>query len=295
MTARPWQEAWSEALYGPGGFFLREAPLHHFRTNVDVPLFAEAVRELAERVDAALGRPDPFDVVDVGAGRGELLVALGDVPSRWRLTGVDVATADVPFAWAHDIPPVTGLLLANEWLDSIPLPVLQDGRLVLVDGDGNETLGPVTASPWAERWWPDDSRVEVGEPRDRAWQHAVSRVRRGVAVAVDYGHALASRRATLTGYHDGRQVRPVPDGGCDLTAHVALDSCAAATGADLLTQEEALRRLGISAQLPDASDPSYRAALVRSSQARLLLDPQGLGSFGWLVQAVGLDPGWMRG
>ncbi|MCU1588626.1 MAG: hypothetical protein JWN31_2119, partial [Frankiales bacterium] len=91
MTAaagpRPWLQAWTDALYGPDGFFLREAPAHHFRTNVAVPRFAEAVRALAVLVDDALGRPDPFDLVDVGAGRGELLQALGDVPARWRLTG----------------------------------------------------------------------------------------------------------------------------------------------------------------------------------------------------------------
>ena len=32
---------------------------------------------LAVLVDEALGRPDPFDLVDVGAGRGELLAGTG--------------------------------------------------------------------------------------------------------------------------------------------------------------------------------------------------------------------------
>ena len=80
VTTRAWSEAWHDALYGPDGFFLRSVPADHFRTNVAVPLFAEAVRRLADRVDAALGHPDPFDLVDVGAGRGELLHALGEVP-----------------------------------------------------------------------------------------------------------------------------------------------------------------------------------------------------------------------
>ena len=259
----------------------------HFRTNVAVPLFAEAVRALAVLMDDALGRPDPFDLVDVGAGRGELLHALTDVPPRWRLTGVDLAEADVPFTWTREIPEVTGLLLANEWLDSIPVPIIQDGHLVLVDDRGTETEGPAHESAWAETWWPGRGRVEIGEPRDLAWQHAVSRVRRGAAVAVDYGHQLAGRRPTLTGYRDGRQVPPVPDGTCDLTAHVALDSCAATTGAVLLSQEQALRGLGISGRLPDAEDPSYALELVRASQGRELLDPAGLGGFGWLVQSVG--------
>ena len=285
MIHVPWSEAWERALYGPGGFFLHERPLAHFRTSVAVPLFAEAVRVLAGRVDDALGRPDPFDVVDVGAGRGELLAALPDVPGRWRLTGVELAPADVPFRWLREAPQTTGLLLANEWLDAVPLDVVQDGRLVLVDDDGGEVLGDHVSDPWLEAWWPSGSRREVGRSRDQAWAAAVRQVRRGLAVAVDYGHDTATRRPTLTGYRDGRQVAPVPDGGCDLTAHVALDACAAATGARLLTQRDALRDLGLSAALPD---PLTAAGLQRASQARTLLDPQGLGGFGWLVQEVRL-------
>jgi SAM-dependent MidA family methyltransferase len=290
---RTWREAWQDALYGPGGFFLTEVPGHHFRTSAAVPLFAEAVRRLAELVDRSLGFPDPFDVVDVGAGRGELLLALGVVPARWRLTGVDLAEADVPFAWAHDIPAVTGLLMANEWLDAVPLDVLEDGRLVLVDPSGTEQLGAQADPSWAERWWPGESRVEVGASRDQAWSQAVAQVRRGLAVAVDYGHVLGTRRPSLTGYRDGRQVAPVPDGSCDLTAHVALDSCAAATGARLVTQRDALAALGLSASLPAADSPSYPQDLQRASQARELLDPDGLGGFGWLVQEVGTRVGWM--
>lgn len=293
VSHRPWHEAWTEALYGPAGFYRREVPGDHFRTSVANPLFSSAVRRLAQLVDAALGHPDPFDVVDVGAGRGELLLSLGQVPDRWRLVGVDVAAASVPFTWTAEIPELTGLLLANEWLDTVPMRILENGREVLVDERGNEQLGPVAASRWAEHWWPEGDRVEDGSSRDAAWSRAVSRVRRGVAVAVDYGHTRADRRPTLTGYRDGRQTAPVPDGSCDLTAHVALDACAAATGAQHLPQHVVLTALGITARLPDADHPSYALELERASQARELLDPHGLGGFGWLVQSVDLDPGWM--
>ena len=124
------------------------------------------------------------------------------------------------------------------------------------------------------------------------WAAAVARVRRGLAVAVDYGHVAATRRPTLTGYRAGRQVAPVPDGSCDLTAHVAVDSCAAATGARVLSQRDALRALGVSAALPSWSgDPqAYAAPLQQASDAAELLDPAGLGGFAWLVQEVGLGP-----
>lgn len=320
---RSWSEAWEDALYGPAGFFRREVPLDHFRTNAAVPLFAEAVRRLAGLVDDALGRPDPFDLVDLGAGGGELLHALPEVPTRWRLTAVEVAAEDrdtdgpaggtpggatagaerAALHWVTEVPRLTGLLLANEWLDTVPLDVVEDGRLVLVDEAGREHPGAPHSSAWADSWWPDPAaqgsvptrphRVEVGASRDLAWAAAVARVERGLAVAVDYGHTRADRRATLTGYRRGLQVPPVPDGSCDITAHVALDAVAAATGSLLVRQREALQSLGIDASLPRAEDPAYLAALARASQARELLDPDGLGGFGWLLRPVGVDVGWM--
>lgn len=295
MTWRPWGEAMQSALYGPDGFYRRELPGDHFRTSVTASeVFAQAIRVLADRVDAALGFPAPFDVVDVGAGDGRLLDGLGVVPSRWRLTGVDLSGRFVA-----EIPSVTGLLVANEWLDNVPLDVIADGRTVEVDETGVERVG-AAANPadlaWAAQWWPGADRVEVGRGRDEAWSHAVSRVSRGLAVAIDYGHLREDRRTTLTGYRDGRQVAPVPDGSCDLTAHVALDSCAAATGSRRLLQREALLHLGIGAERPTRADAEgdaggYLHALSQAGQAAELLDPAGLGGFAWLVQAVGIaDP-----
>ncbi len=299
--ARPWSQAMHEALYGePDGFFLRQAPGEHFRTSVSAsPVFAQAVRRLAARVDDALGHPDPFDVVDVGAGRGELLQALPDVPARWRLTGVELT----PGPWASQVPSMEGLLIANEWLDNIPLELLFDGRVVQVLPDGTESLG-VAGVPedvaWTQEWWPQGRRVEVGLSRDRAWAGAVGKVRRGLAVAVDYGHLLGDRdtffdrRPTLTGYRDGRQVPPLPDGSCDLTAHVALDAVAAAGGGRVMTQREALLQLGVDATVPPLSlsktDPrGYLALLQQATQAAELLDRRTLGSFGWVVCPVGID------
>lgn len=312
LETLPWREAFERALYGPDGFAVREVPGRHFRTSVTAtPVYAAAVRELAARVDELLGRPDPFDLVDLGAGGGELLQALPDVPARWRLTAVDRAPdrgapgrgADV--RWTDELPAVEGLLLANEWLDAVPLDVLFDGRLVEVAVDGTERLGG-SASPelldWAARWWPQGRRVEVGLTRDRAWAGAVARVRRGLAVAADYGHVLGDRsdlgdrRPTLTGYRDGRQVHPVLDGSCDLTAHVALDACLAATGGRLLLQREALPSLGVDPTPPPRSlattDPrGYLALLAQANGAAELLDRRSLGSFGWLVRPVGIpDP-----
>ena len=290
VTFRPWREAMQDALYGPDGLYVRDVARSHFRTSVTAgPLFATAVRRLAGLVDDALGQPDPFELVDVGTGGGELIAGLPDVPERWRLTGLEVGDP-----WPND---VEGLLFANEWLDNVPLDVVFDDRLIEVNGAGEERLGDVAGADlleWSTQWWPRSRRVEVGLARDRAWAWAVNRVQRGAAVAVDYGHTASSRRTSLTGYQDGRQVAPVPDGSCDLTAHVALDSCAAASGARLTRQRDALLRLGINATKPDRSladdDPrGYLALLQEAGAAAELLDPRGLGDFGWLVHPVGID------
>src|SRR5260370_21939739 len=70
-----WRQAMQAALYGPGGFYARgEPPARHFRTSVHVsPSYAEAIWELLRQVDAGLGHPERTDLVDIGAGRGELL------------------------------------------------------------------------------------------------------------------------------------------------------------------------------------------------------------------------------
>ncbi|KMS83581.1 hypothetical protein ACZ91_52540 [Streptomyces regensis] len=218
------------------------------------PLFARAVARLLCRVDAALGRPPVLDFVDMGAGRGELtggvLAALpADVAARVRAYAVEVADRpaglDERITWLSELPDaVTGLLFANEWLDNVPVDVAEVDsagvpRLVLVAEDGSERLGePVTGAPadWLARWWPlpaeEGLRAEIGLPRDRAWAAAVGRVARGLAVAVDYAHTVDARPpfGTLTGFREGRETAPVPDGSCDITAHVALDACAAAVG-----------------------------------------------------------------
>ncbi|MFP5347929.1 MAG: SAM-dependent methyltransferase [Actinomycetes bacterium] len=314
MTARPWREAWEEALYGPGGFYLRpEGPGAHFRTASTASssgLLGRALAVLAERCGCT-------SVVDVGAGHGELLLAVGVAAPSLRLVAVERAPRPdgLPAAveWLAD-PPETmhaTLLVGWELLDVVPCPVLEadpDGttRQVLVAADGTQTLGDSVGpedSAWCRRWWPvtvPGSRAEVGTARDELWSGLVSRLADGVALAVDYGHTLAHRppAGTLTGFRAGRQVAPVPDGATDLTASVALDSLAAALpdGPDRLTwllrQREALVALGLSGRRPDQalarSDPArYLARLAAAGEAAELEDASGLGGFGWVVHAVG--------
>ncbi|WBB55424.1 SAM-dependent methyltransferase [Verrucosispora sp. WMMD573] len=422
-----WREAMRQALYGPAGFFVSgTGPAAHFRTSVHAsPIFTSALLRLIHQLDATLGFPDPFDVVDVGAGRGELLSALsaavtvgvsgepartttaaagttpadtssGSVESlpsapvplarRVRFTAVELAPrpADLPdqIAWTNETPTaITGLLLATEWLDNVPLDLAtrtdHNWHYLLVDPTtGTETTGePISRddTDWLTTWWPSQThqppgtqnptddpnlpphtetdgsgpttsrfraarpaqgssltarsrpgcpetptdgtptertptdrippmgRAEIGRTRDEAWADALRRVDRGLALAVDYGHLRAERPidGTLTGYRAGRQVPPVPDGSCDVTAHVAMDSVAS-SGARvarcayvLTSQREALRALGADGGRPAlslaSSDPAgYLRALATASAAAELTDPAGLGGHWWLWQPVGL-------
>jgi len=301
-----------DALYGPDGFYRSPgAPARHFRTSVHTsPLWVDAIAEVTRRVDLALGSPADFTFVDMGAGGGELVRALAATsPARWSLVGVDVAQRPdgLPgrVQWRADPPEgVVGVIIACEWLDVVPVDVVErtdDGlRLLEVADDGEEQARLAVAdedADWLDRWWPlveVGNRAEVGRTRDEAWAALVSSsLRQGVAVAVDY--AADPHRdvaGTMTGYRDGRQVAPVPDGSCDITAHVLMASVAAAVegGDTLLTrQRDALRALGVTGERPsyDGDPQSYVAALSRAGAAGELLDPYGLGGFAWLVHAKG--------
>ncbi|MGI5524336.1 SAM-dependent methyltransferase [Micromonospora sp. CA-259024] len=107
-----WRDAMSQALYGPGGFFVAgTGPADHFRTSVHAsPAFATALLRLLSQVDAALGHPDRLDVVDVGAGRGELLHSLLRLVASASAVGVVVGVSGEPTRSGRSglIPPRAG-------------------------------------------------------------------------------------------------------------------------------------------------------------------------------------------
>jgi SAM-dependent MidA family methyltransferase len=311
---KAWVEAWQDALYGPRGFYRSPAgPRAHFSTATHGPtgrVLAEALLRLAD--DRGLAH-----VVDIGAGRGELLEHLYAARPALRLTGLDVVARPeglpAPVEWLvspggaglpeglRDLDRV--LVLAHEWLDVVPCPVAEvddEGRLRhrLVEPDtGTEEWGPLVAGvelAWAGHHWftttPGD-RVEIGTTRDAAWQDLLARIGSGVAIAVDYGHTGGDRPAqgTLAAYREGVVVDPVPDGTCDLTAHVAMDSL---DHDDLLDQRTLLRGLGVDGRVPPLElarrDPQgYLRELQRASAAAALTDPGGFGGFLWAVKELG--------
>jgi SAM-dependent MidA family methyltransferase len=319
-SAPPWRSAWDRALYGPEGFYRRSSPAAHFRTSMHgSTLVAEAMVRLMR--DHGLDT-----LVDVGCGRGELLAAVHRLAPGLTLLGVEVAArpAELPAAvdWSPVLPAsVDGVLLGHEWLDNVPCHVVEvdaEGavRMVHVDpASGRETLGhrvddpgvPPAVAEWLAAWWPLDARqpgtrAEVGTSRDRVWADAAGRVGRGFAVAVDYGHTRTDRPpyGSLRSYRAGREVELLPDGSRDVTAAVAVDSVAAATGGTVLRQSEALVQLGITGARPPLSlarsaPREYAAALATATRATDLTAPGGLGDFYWVVSGGSQEPGPLWG
>lgn len=314
MVARPWREAWQEALYGAHGFYRSaEGPAGHFTTathGAPGAVLAHALATLADREHLR-------HVVDVGAGRGELLAQLALRRPDLRLTGVDVVARPAGLSPAVDWWQSPGgralpdelvglagvLVVAHEWLDVVPCTVAEvdaHGALRVVHVDphtGSEHLGDRLAGEelgWAEAHWPTTTpgeRVEVGLDRDLAWDGLLRRVDSGLAVAIDYGHRAGERPrwGTLAAYRSGRPDIPVPDGRCDLTAHVAMDTL---SHDELVDQRTALGGLGVEARTPDHElarrEPhSYLAALARSSAASALTARGGFGDFLWAFSRRG--------
>lgn len=321
MSAQPWSRAWRTAARE---FWSVHRSRDHFTTSAGRALADRLAAEILA-VDARLGHPDDVCVIDIGCGDGQLLDHLAERCStlgdrvRWR--GVDIgpyprhgAGSPIEFAQA-ELPgdlagiPLRGFVMAHEWLDEVPCDVVERDsrgvdRLVLVERDGSEVLGPsiddddvcadhgVDAESlrrWLACWWPlrrPGDRAEVGLSRDQAWAWLVGLIDEGCVMATDYGHTAQQRReryprGTLTGYRSGRVVRPVPDGTVNLTAHVAMDSCAAAwPGTSITRQCEEMGAPSLSPQPTPAEVEDYFAALR-------LRDPGRLGEVLWLRYETG--------
>jgi SAM-dependent MidA family methyltransferase len=275
-----------------------------------------ALDRLGSRYAVAPGRDEAPRPVDAPSGSRYPVAPGRDEAPPPRMVAVDVVDRpeglDERVEWVRSpggaaLPASLtdlreALVVAHEWLDVVPCTIGEVDhrgvlREVLVDpATGQESLGePLRESDrlWAEQHWPatvPGDRVEIGLTRDRAWSDLVSRVSSGIVVAVDYGHTAGARPSggTLTAYALGGVSDVVPDGSCDLTAHVAVDTL----GADTVhTQRDALRALGVRGTTPAhalaTSDPlAYLTALQRASAEARLIDPAGFGGFCWAVKRV---------
>lgn len=272
LTGATWAQAMAWTHHGEQGFSRRHQAEEHFSTSLDVG--DHIARVVLERCLAAADRHrirDPW-IVDVGSGSGRLLAQLLDLgfPCR-RLLGIDVREApDLPVRWIRGVAPgclpqVRGVLFAHEFLDDVPVEVVEDGWLLRHDAGRAGRAGPQDVA-WLRHWRAGDSGV-VGRYRDAVWAALVATVEVGEAIAVDYAGELP------VGHRSGRRQGARLDGQTDLSAGVDLRSCRAATGGRLMPQHRVLA--GRRAQNPQ-----------EAAELAVLRDRRGFGAFGWLFTEV---------
>lgn len=243
-------------------FYQANLPAAHFRTSSQVGgPFAAAICSVAREVYDRLGEPDEFQLVDVGAGAGELLTGMLDYKPKDHMYtyGVDIrdrpADLDSRIGWicspAEQLPlnDITGLLICAELLDDIAI-----------------------------------------EHRASLATALCSRMRAGAILFVDYA---CTGSEELTAYRDGRQVRPTADGSVNVTAHVDFDElenvCRRFGSVQRWRQSDALTHYA------PATEGTGIAALESAANYRLLTDPAGLGQHEWLLVQIDAGSGIDRG
>jgi SAM-dependent MidA family methyltransferase len=320
-----------------GGDFLTAPELH--------PIFGSALaRQLAECWDR-LERPDPFTLVEYGAGAGTLALAIraGLTEDRSPLADALVyapielnehrlaelheraASAGLPLVAPRAGPaPVAGAVIANEFLDALPVHAVEirDGRTLELHvgltpaGVFTELLLPPSTPAIGARLEAlaadgvtlvEGQRAELCLALDGWVAEVAVTLSAGIVLVIDYGaparelYGPRHRAGTLMTYRehvaDGSPGAPYRDiGERDLTAHVDITTLARlldAAGLDVLgdtTQAEFLAGCGLDDLLERerhrASDLS--AALLLRSAVMRLLDPRHLGGFRAVMAGRGI-------
>ena len=211
---------------GVAGDYFTSSDLH--------PVFARLVARQAAEMWEAMGRPQPFTWVEMGAGRGlfaadflgwsaralpDFAAALDYVAIEpWplqreriaaRLAGVGVGDEARLFANLDELSSATGCFFSNELVDAFPVSVVTrtGGHLkeIYVIAEGNslrEKLGPISdpaVAAYVARYahqLDEGNRMEVNLAA-QVWIRAVAaKLARGFVLTVDYGD-LANRLFTL--------------------------------------------------------------------------------------------------
>ena len=329
----PFERFMELALYGEFGFYMRvdggsAGRRGDFITSPEVgPLFGAVLARFLDAEWERTGRPDPFTVVDAGAGPGTLarsiLAARPACVDALRYVAVEVSPAQRDrhpegIVSSIDLPggPIDGVVLANELLDNLPfrLAVFDNGwreASVDVDRDGRfvevlaRPLDPVPAhlaghpAPGARAPLIDRAATWVGAARDL--------LRTGSVVTIDYGvprtAELAMRpwREWLRTYRSnerGGHYLATP-GAQDITIDVPFDQLPEPDS--VRSQTQFLQRWGIDDLVAEgvrvwteqAARPGLEAMRMRSrvAESEALLDPAGLGNFIVAEWRAPLGPG----
>ena len=266
-------------------------------------MFGELVGACLADCWSRVGSPADAVYAELGPGRGTLASdALRVLRSSGFGTGVHLVETSpilretqktaLPDAVWHesfdDLPDAPLLLVANEFLDALPIQQLVDGqeRRVITVGNGLAF----------DR---DGEVLELSPVREEVVASIAKQLVKngGVALFIDYGHARSGRGDTLQAVrrHGFAPVLADP-GEQDLTSHVdfeAVERAARGAGAStvpLVTQGAWLRRLGIEARAQSLAKANPgRTAEIESAFARLT----GADQMGDLFKVIAIhSPQW---
>ena len=303
-------EVMEQALYHPergfyatGGAAGRRAD---FLTSPEVgPLFGTVMARALDTWWEELGRPDPFTVVEAGAGPGTLARAVrAAAPAcgeAMRYVLVERSAAqreqqpeDLERRERLPDESVVGVVLANELLDNLPTRLLERTEEGWAEV-GTDGVTPVDVDGFLGV--PVGARVPLQEQAAAWLREALGLLERGRVVVIDYASttaAMAHRPLDewlRTYRRHERGGDPFDDlGSQDITVEVAVDQLAevrppdldrsqaaflAAHGLDELV-EEGRRIWQERAHLGDLEAVRARS---RITEAEALVDPDGLGAF----------------
>jgi NADH dehydrogenase [ubiquinone] 1 alpha subcomplex assembly factor 7 len=326
----------AEALGHPlHGYYATRDPLGARGDFITAPEVSQVFGELIGLCCAEswerMGRPDPVILAELGPGRGTLMAdalralrVAPDLRRALRLHLVETspvlrraqaaALADAAPLWHDriaDLPAGPLLLVANEFLDALPIRQFARGadgwheRRIGLAADGATLAFTLDAAPSAEAAalippsLGDAASGSLFEARPAATALAAALGARlaatgGLALFIDYGHFPSACGDTLQALRAHRRHDVLAEPGtADITAHVDFAAVAAAArsaGARVsgpVTQRAFLRALGIEARqakLLERATPTQAAAI--QSGRRRLIDPREMGTL-FKVLALG--------
>lgn len=230
-------------------YYANRDPFADFTTAPEITqAFGEVLGAWCAVTWDTMGRPDPVTLAELGPGRGTLMadllrgirraapgfagsarVHLVETSPRLRAAQAAVIPAATWHDQAEHLPPGPMLLLANEFLDALPIRqfLRRDGHWLerhVADGAWVDLPTPGPAQPA-----PDGTLLEHGQAALDVVRAVADHVVAdgGAALFLDYGPAVSEPGSSLQALRGGRPADPLADpGSADLTAHVDFSACA---------------------------------------------------------------------